>query len=146
MVYCEKYVGFWLAYMLPTVLFIFAPIVLAVCKKQYVLLPPTGSVFAKFFQLWSYACKGKWSINPYRTYKNLTAPDFWDRVRPSNVPASQRPGWMTFDDAWVDEVRRGLKACTVFLYLPLYWLAYGQMVSLSLSISLHSLRFFLDAN
>ncbi|KAK5230443.1 hypothetical protein LTR47_007585 [Exophiala xenobiotica] len=127
MVYCEKYVGFWLAYMLPTVLFIFAPIVLAVCKKQYILLPPTGSVFAKFFQLWSYACKGKWSINPYRTYKNLTAPDFWDRVKPSNVPASQRPGWMTFDDAWVDEVRRGLKACTVFLYLPLYWLAYGQM-------------------
>ncbi|KIW49910.1 hypothetical protein, variant [Exophiala xenobiotica] len=127
MVYCEKYVGFWLAFMLPTVLFVFAPIVLVVCKKHYVLLPPTGSVFAKFFQLWSYACKGKWSINPVRTYKNLSAPDFWDRVKPSNVPASERPRWMTFDDAWVAEVRRGLKACTVFLYLPLYWLAYGQM-------------------
>merc|ERR1712230_248842 len=39
MVYCEKYVGFWLAFMLPTVLFVFAPIVLAVCKKHYILLP-----------------------------------------------------------------------------------------------------------
>ena len=146
MVYCEKYVGFWLAFMLPTVLFVFAPIVLAVCKKHYILLPPTGSVFAKFFQLWSYACKGRWSINPRRTYKNLTAPDFWDRVKPSNVPESQRPKWMTFDDAWVDEVRRGLKACTVFLYLPLYWLAYGQMVSLSASLIFSILLWYANAN
>jgi len=34
---------------------------------------------------------------------------------------------MTFDDAWVEEVRRGLLACKVFLWYPLYWLAYGQM-------------------
>lgn len=36
---------------------------------------------------------------------------------------------MTFDDAWVDEVRRGLMACKVFLWYPLYWLAYGQMTN-----------------
>lgn len=73
------------------------------------------------------AAKGKWSINPARTYKNFKAPGFWDAVKPSNVAPQQRPSWMTFDDAWVDEVRRGVKACAVFLYLPIYWLAYGQM-------------------
>lgn len=36
---------------------------------------------------------------------------------------------MTFDDAWVDEVRRGLLACKVFLWYPLYWLAYNQMTN-----------------
>jgi POT family proton-dependent oligopeptide transporter len=127
MVYCEKYVGFWLAYMLPTVLFLFAPVVLILCRKHYVLTPPTGSVFAKFWQLWGYASKGHWHLNPVKTYKSMSAPGFWDRVKPSNIPAAERPAWMTFDDAWVDEVRRGLKACAVFLYLPLYWLAYGQM-------------------
>lgn len=100
---------------------------LALCRKHYVLTPPTGSVFAKFWKLWTYATKGRWSINPVTTYKNFSAPDFWERVKPSHIPASQRPAWMTFDDAWVEEVRRGLKACAVFLYLPLYWLAYGQM-------------------
>jgi POT family proton-dependent oligopeptide transporter len=113
--------------MLPTVLFLCAPVVLALCRKRYILTPPTGSVFAKFWKLWGYAAKGRWSINPVRTYKNFSAPDFWERVKPSHIPAAQRPAWMTFDDAWVDEVRRGLKACAVFLYLPLYWLAYGQM-------------------
>lgn len=127
MVYCEKYVGFWLAYMLPTVLFLFAPLVLMLCRKHYVLTPPTGSVFAKFWQLWGYASKGHWHLNPIATYKSMSAPGFWERAKPSNIPAAERPAWMTFDDAWVDEVRRGLKACAVFLYLPLYWLAYGQM-------------------
>lgn len=27
---------------------------------------------------------------------------------------------MTFDDQWVDEVGRALKACKVFLWYPLY--------------------------
>lgn len=34
---------------------------------------------------------------------------------------------MTFDDEWVDEVRRGVLACKVFLWYPVYWLAYNQM-------------------
>lgn len=42
---------------------------------------------------------------------------------------SSKPAWMNFDDAWVDEVRRGLLACKVFLWYPLYWLAYSQMTN-----------------
>jgi proton-dependent oligopeptide transporter, POT family len=126
MVYAEKYVGFWLSFLLPTVMFIWCPVVLILCKKKYVLTPPTGNVFAKFVKLWSYALKGKWSISPAKLYKNMSAPDFWERVKPSKIPVDERPSWMTFDDAWVEEVRRGLKACAVFLYLPLYWLACEQ--------------------
>jgi len=29
----------------------------------------------------------------------------------------------------VEEVRRGFKACSVFVWFPLYWLAYGQIVN-----------------
>lgn len=36
---------------------------------------------------------------------------------------------MVFDDEWVDEVRRGLKACKVFLWYPLYWLSYNQLLN-----------------
>lgn len=54
--------------------------------------------------------------------------DFWESVKPSRL-GQAKPAWMTFDDIWVDEIRRGLKACTVFLWIPLYWLAYNQMTS-----------------
>jgi POT family proton-dependent oligopeptide transporter len=33
---------------------------------------------------------------------------------------------MTFDDAWVSELRRGFKACAVFCWYPLFWLCYNQ--------------------
>lgn len=50
---------------------------------------------------------------------------FWERVKPSKI--ERRPDWMTFDDAWVDQVRRGFKACNVFLFYPVFWLAYNQI-------------------
>jgi len=48
---------------------------------------------------------------------------------------------MTFDDAWVDEVARGFAACTVFIFYPLWWLAYNQidsnLVSQAATMELH---------
>ena len=127
MVYAEKYVGFWLAFFLPTILFLCAPVVLFFCKKNYVLTPPTGSVLGNFVKLWSYAAKGKWSLNPVTTFRNLSSDRFWEDAKPSNI--ANKPVWMTWDDAWVDEVRRGLKACSVFCWFPIYWLTYNQMTN-----------------
>jgi hypothetical protein len=42
----------------------------------------------------------------------------WDRAKPSRIPEEVRPVWMGFDDDWVEEVKRGLKACNVFLFYP----------------------------
>ncbi|KFY59036.1 hypothetical protein V496_05858 [Pseudogymnoascus sp. VKM F-4515 (FW-2607)] len=127
MVYSEHYVGFWLSYLLPTIVFCLCPAILFYFKSDYNLSPPTGSVMAKAYKLVRLACKGKWSWNFNTTKKNFKDPDFWNKVKPSNIPLASRPAWMTFDDEWVDEVRRGLLACKVFLWYPLYWLAYNQM-------------------
>lgn len=129
MVYAEKDIGFWLSYALPTFMFFTAPLVLIACKKFYVTSPPTGSVLGNATKLLSLASKGCWSPNPVQTYRNFQRPDFWHRVKPSAL-GSNAPAWMSdFDDNWVDQVARGLNACKVFLWLPLYWLAYNQMVN-----------------
>lgn len=65
MVYAEKYVGFWLSFLLPTVMFCFCPLVLFLCRNKYDVTPPTGSVVVKALKLWSLALKGKWSWNPF---------------------------------------------------------------------------------
>lgn len=127
MSYAALYVGYYLAFLLPTVLFLLCPLVLAVCKKNYRLHPPQGSVLGPAVKLLVYATKGRWSLNPIRTVRNLREHDFWDRVKPSRIPPAHRPDWMTFDDAWVDEVRRLFKACAVFLWYPLYNVTYIQM-------------------
>ena len=66
------------------------------------------------------AMKGKWSVNPVKTIKNMRAPDFWDTAKPSHYQAEDRPSWMTFDDHWLEEVKRGFRACKVFLWFPVY--------------------------
>ncbi|KAI2631223.1 POT family protein [Xylaria nigripes] len=129
MVYAEKYVGFYLAFTLPTILFLFCPFVMLIFKNKYVRRPPTGSVLGKFFGLIGLSMKGRWSMNPLTVWRNMMDPEFFERVKPSNIPESERPSWMTFDDNWVDEVQRGIKACQVFFLFPIYWLPYSQVNS-----------------
>lgn len=126
MTYAEKYVGFWLAFTLPTIVFLLCPFVLWFGRKRYIRSPPTGSVLGTAMKLWLYAAKGRWSVNPIKTYKNMTAPDFWENAKPSKLVGT-KPAWMNFDDQWVDQVRRGFKACSVFLWYPIYWLTYNQL-------------------
>ncbi|CAA7270518.1 unnamed protein product [Cyclocybe aegerita] len=127
MTYSEKYVGFYLAYTLPTIVFLLCPLVLWIGRNRYVHSPPTGSVLATALRLFRFAARGKWSLNPVRTYKNFKAPGFWENAKPSKQSDATRPKWMTFDDQWVDEVQRGIKACGVFCWFPIYWLTYNQL-------------------
>ncbi|EXJ82163.1 POT family proton-dependent oligopeptide transporter [Capronia coronata CBS 617.96] len=129
MSYSEKYVGFWLAYLLPTVAFMTTPFIMWWGRKRYQQKPPAGSVVTKSVRVLFYGMKGRWSLNPVTMYKRTHDGSLWEAVKPSNIQPSQRPPWMTFDDAWVDEVRRGFKACAVFCWYPLYWLAYGQLTN-----------------
>jgi len=126
MVYVEKYIGFWCSFLLPTIMFCFCPAVLWFCRNKYHRSPPTGSVLLRATKLWSLAAKGKWSANPVQTRRNFKDANFWEDVKPSKL-GSNKPGWMQFDDAWVDHVARGLRACSCFTWIPLYWLSYNQM-------------------
>ncbi|KDE05745.1 POT family proton-dependent oligopeptide transporter [Microbotryum lychnidis-dioicae p1A1 Lamole] len=138
MVYAEKRVGFWLSYLLPTLVFLFCPVILWIGRNRYIKTPPNGSVLSKSVRVIRFAGRGKWT-QP----KRLTANDFWDAAKPSNIPVEQRPGWMTFDDAYIDELRRGLKACKVFVWYPIWWLTYNQcnnnLVSQAATMQTHGL-------
>jgi POT family proton-dependent oligopeptide transporter len=129
MTYAEKFVGFWLAFTLPTVVYLLCPLVLYFGRTRYITSPPTGSVLATALRLWRHAARGRWSWNPVALVRAMQADDFWENAKPSRVSAAARPAWMTFDDLWVDEVRRALKACTVFLWYPIYWLTYNQITT-----------------
>ncbi|KAI1798166.1 oligopeptide transporter [Ganoderma leucocontextum] len=127
MVYSEKYVGFYLAYTLPTAIFLLCPVVLFFGRNLYERSPPQGSVLSGALRIWRQSMKGRWTLNPVQLVKNMNAPDFWEAAKPSNWQGETRPAWMTFDDQWVDEVKRGFKACSVFCWFPIYWLTYNQL-------------------
>lgn len=128
MAYAERYVGFYLAYLIPTVFFILALPVLLYCKKFYIMRPPAGNVMGPAFKLLFKALGLGWTWNPVTTWKNWNDGTMWDKVKPSTLGVN-KPSWYKFDDAWVDEVARGFGACSVFFWVPIFWLAYRQMDS-----------------
>ncbi|KAJ5748777.1 uncharacterized protein N7511_010473 [Penicillium nucicola] len=129
MAYAEKYVGFWLSFLLPTLMFMTTPFVMWWGRDRYRQSPPQGSVTSKAVKAMMYVLRERWSWNPVVFWKRTHDGTLWESVKPSNIEPRFRPKWMTFDDAWVDEVRRGFAACAVFCWYPLYWLAYGQLTN-----------------
>ncbi|KIX96749.1 uncharacterized protein Z520_07469 [Fonsecaea multimorphosa CBS 102226] len=128
MSYAALYVGYYLAFLLPTLMFLLCPVILVLNKKNYRLTPPQGSVLGPTVKTLLYALRPYWSWNPFRVIRNVRkTTTFWTALEPSRIPPHKRPSWMTFDDAWVSELRRGVKACSVLLWFPLYWLTYNQM-------------------
>jgi proton-dependent oligopeptide transporter, POT family len=100
-------------------------------RNLYTRTPPTGSILPSATRVLRFALKGTWSWNPVTYIKNVKRPENWDKARPSHMDTevlgeSGRPKWLTWDDKWVDEVRRGVKACWVFVWYPIYWLTYNQ--------------------
>ncbi|OAA72501.1 oligopeptide transporter [Cordyceps fumosorosea ARSEF 2679] len=127
MVYAEQHVGFYLSFTLPTIMLALCPAVMYWGRNRYVHRPPDGSVLVPAFKTFFLAQRGRWSINPWATWRNMHDGTFWDSVKPSKFTAESRPKWMTFDDAWVDELRRGFAACAVFCWYPIFWLCYNQI-------------------
>ncbi|KAG8416869.1 hypothetical protein J3459_013590 [Metarhizium acridum] len=130
MVYAETHVGFYLSYTLPTIMLGFCPLVMWWGRRRYLRREPAGSVLVPALRTFMLAQRGRWSANPFRTHRNLHDGTFWDSVKPSRFSPGTRPAWMTFDDAWVDELRRGFAACAVFCWYPIFWLCYNQSKSL----------------
>lgn len=130
MVYAEKYVGFWLAYALPTFMFLLCPSVMILFKNKYHKTPAQGSILPAAARAIFLGTKGRWHLNPIRTLKHMKQADFWESAKPSHFERSglPKPAYMTWDDQWINELRRGVKACAVFCWYPLYWLTYNQII------------------
>ncbi|KAL0091235.1 POT family-domain-containing protein [Phycomyces blakesleeanus] len=112
----EKNVGFWPAFLLPTLMFIPCIIVVLLGRNKYVQNPPRGSVFIEAGKLFILNWKVKGGLAACKpSALALTHPELAAKV--------------TWDDVFVDELKRTLKACIVFCWFPIYWLCYSQMTN-----------------
>jgi len=112
----EKNIGFWPAYLLPTLMFIPCVVIVLAGRKLYVTSPPRGSIFIEAFRLLRLHFKIKGKLDECKPSALAeTHPELMDQV--------------TWDDVFVDELKRALRACVVFCWFPVYWLCYSQMTN-----------------
>ncbi|OLL22605.1 putative peptide transporter ptr2 [Neolecta irregularis DAH-3] len=105
-------VGYWAAFILPTCVFTLAIAILLLGRKLYIVRPPEDSVILKAFQaLWVAACNGF----------NM------DAAKPSYLTAKKSYLKVKWNDQFIDEIKRTLVACRIFLFFPIYWICYSQI-------------------
>ncbi|KAI8095731.1 POT family-domain-containing protein [Thamnidium elegans] len=116
----EKNFGFWPAYLLPTLVFIPGILIVFAGKKLYVRNPPRGSIFLEVFKIirlsFKYGLEG-------------CKPSVLQKEHPEVAESA------TWDDVFIDELRRTFKACVVFCWYPIYWLCYSQMTNNMVSMT-----------
>ncbi|KAJ7144956.1 PTR2-domain-containing protein [Mycena crocata] len=120
--YSEKRIGFWLAYLLPGILYILMPITLAIVYKKLVRVPPQGSVVLDSFKVFRTLFSRAGLRGMVKGGEN------WNVAKPTNIEAAgglknKKSGWITWDDDFVDELKRTIVACKLFLFLPIFSIA-----------------------
>jgi proton-dependent oligopeptide transporter, POT family len=80
----EHRVGFWAAFILPTIVFLGTPIVLISARSTYYKVPPRGSVLIETYRVWKIALRGFWS-HPIKYIQESRATGVWNRAKPSFV-------------------------------------------------------------
>ncbi|KMU77334.1 peptide transport protein PTR2 [Coccidioides immitis RMSCC 3703] len=112
--FLERDVGFWSAYLMCTIVFFIGTLVLILGRKRYIVKPPHGTIITDAF-------KAIWMMIKAR---NMDAP------KPSYQADLANGGTnVTWDDHFIEEVKRALVACKVFTFFPIFWVIYGQFSS-----------------
>ncbi|KAK9468052.1 POT family-domain-containing protein [Lipomyces arxii] len=108
----ELHIGFWAAYLLPFAFFFVGITSLIIGRPYYVKKAPRGSVVPHAFRILL--------IGATRRSLNSAKPSVRSAAGLSPVP---------WTDHFVEEVERAMVACKVFVFFPIYWLVYGQMLN-----------------
>lgn len=113
--YSAKYVGYWLAFLLPLLLYIPLVPLLWFLKKRLVLHPPGGSDLGNVFKVLGVIFRrgGLFKIG---------RKGWWDAAKPSNIAASGLSIRTTWNDEFVDDVRRTFQATGIFCFFPIQYL------------------------
>ncbi|OLL24766.1 putative peptide transporter ptr2 [Neolecta irregularis DAH-3] len=110
----RKDVGYWAAFLLPLCMFVIGLLVLFLGRSKYIVRPPQGSVIPRSFQaLWIGFVNGC----------NM------DKAKPSVIATRSSGDKALWDDHFIDELKRALTACRIFLFFPIYWVCYFEMTT-----------------
>ncbi|KAJ5751143.1 Proton-dependent oligopeptide transporter family [Penicillium manginii] len=106
----ERYVGFWLAYLIPCCAMWIALIPILVGRTFFVRTSPTENIMPQVCDVLRYGIAGRFKMDAAK-------PDAQLRQHGRQVP---------WTDLFVEDIKRSLLTCRVLLLFPIHWLCYNQ--------------------
>ncbi|KAI1102211.1 hypothetical protein F4804DRAFT_313808 [Jackrogersella minutella] len=118
--YLAKLVGYWAAYLIPTILYLLLPPLLWYLNPRLVKQPPGGSDLNNVFKVLA-------DIFANGGLKRIGRKGFWEIGRPSVRRAAGSTKVYGYDDEFVNDVRRTFQACGIFLFSPIWQINDGGL-------------------
>lgn len=114
----EKYHSFWLAYMIPLIVFNGAILVLTIGRRSFIQVAPQGSLLLRACHVIKIAIQKRWKLG-----KQDPAKHFLDYAKDDQTTEK--------DDTnqFIDELKQAMRVCRVFLFFPFYHICYNQMIN-----------------
>ncbi|KAH7384418.1 POT family-domain-containing protein [Phaeosphaeria sp. MPI-PUGE-AT-0046c] len=113
--YSEKYIGWWLAFVLPLFLYLPLPFLLWFLKGRLVLHPPGGSNLGRVFKLIGVVFR-RGGIKRFGRH------GFWKLGKPSEIAAAGLNIKTDWNDEFVDDVARAFQATGIFCFFPIQYI------------------------
>nr|B8NI27.1 RecName: Full=Peptide transporter imqJ; AltName: Full=Imizoquin biosynthesis cluster protein J [Aspergillus flavus NRRL3357] len=110
----EKEYGFSAAFSLSAITFSIGFIIVLVSRHLYISRDPDSSIIFN-------ACKAFWIAIKHKG--NL------DYARPSYQTEQAATRRLSWDDSFIDDLRRAIASCKIFILYPIYWAAYSQFLT-----------------
>lgn len=107
----------WLAFLIPLILYLPLPFLLWFLHKRMILHPPGGSDLPNVFRILGIVFR-RGGI------KKIGRHGFWDLAKPSNIAAAGLQGTYKthWNDQFVDDVRRAFQATGIFCFFPIQYI------------------------
>jgi dipeptide/tripeptide permease len=113
--YSEKYVGWWLAFLLPLLLYAPLPVLLWFLGKRLKLQPPGGSDLVNVFRVLGICfSRGGW--------KRFGRGGFFELAKPSVIAQSSHPIEVPWNDQFIEDVKRTFQATGIFCFFPIQYI------------------------
>ncbi|CAH6719718.1 peptide transporter Ptr2p [[Candida] jaroonii] len=129
--YCARDVGFWLAFFIPTVVYLFLPVVLFFVGPRLVKTELQGSVLTQFSKILRVSFEKGW----VQRYKDG---EFWEFAKPTKMAERGRDFYkkskpISWNDQWVLDIKQTVNACKIFVYFPIYLMNDGGIGTIQTS-------------
>ncbi|OTA90872.1 hypothetical protein M434DRAFT_397647 [Hypoxylon sp. CO27-5] len=105
----EKYVGFWLAYLIPCCFMWLALIPILLGRNHFIRPSPTSNVLPEVATALRYGIAGGFRMDAAKPDAQL-----------------HRGRQVSWNDSLIEDIKRSLLTCRVLLLFPIHWLCYNQ--------------------
>ncbi|KAK4211375.1 hypothetical protein QBC37DRAFT_320439 [Rhypophila decipiens] len=118
--YLARLVGYWAAYLIPTIIYLLLPPLLWYLNPRLIKQPAGGSDLGNVFKVLGDALR-------HGGITSIGRKGFWDAAKPSVRRAAGSTKEYGYDDDFINDVRRTFQASGIFCFLPIFFINDGAL-------------------